>query len=220
MAARRVLIQFAHPALERSRVNRRLIDHVKALPDVTVNDLYEEYPTLSIDVPREQELLRKHDVIVFQHPFYWYAAPAILKEWQDLVLEHGWAYGDGGHALAGKLTFNAITTGAPKEAYVSGGQGTFSVREFLAAWEQTARLCGMPFLAPFVLHDCLNMGTDEDLSACRDSYRTLLEALTQGRVNVEVATAAEHLNDDEGKLVQGLITASPRRADDEANHHG
>lgn len=28
-----------------------------------------------------------------QHPFYWYSTPALLKEWQDLVLEHGWAYG-------------------------------------------------------------------------------------------------------------------------------
>ena len=84
---RRILVQLAHPVLERSRVNRRLLAAIRALDGVTINDLYEAYPTLAIDVEREQELLLTHDVIVFQHPFYWYSAPAIIKEWQDLVLE-------------------------------------------------------------------------------------------------------------------------------------
>ena len=41
-------------------------------------------------------------MIVFQHPVYWYSSPAILKEYQDLVLEYGFAYGHDGHALDGK----------------------------------------------------------------------------------------------------------------------
>ena len=65
-----------------------------------------------IDVRAEQELLVSHDVIVSQHPFYWYSSPALLKEWQDLVLEHGWAYGRGGTKLTGKILFNAITAGS------------------------------------------------------------------------------------------------------------
>lgn len=60
---------------------------------MAVQDLYEVYPTLNISAKREQKLLLEHDAIVFQHPFYWYSTPAILKEWQDIVLEHGWAYG-------------------------------------------------------------------------------------------------------------------------------
>jgi glutathione-regulated potassium-efflux system ancillary protein KefG len=82
---------FAHPVLERSRVNRRLVDAIRGLDGVTIHDLYETYPTMAIDARAEQELLLQHDVYVFQHPFYWYSSPAILKEWQDLVLEHGWA---------------------------------------------------------------------------------------------------------------------------------
>src|SRR6516225_10847445 len=99
----RVLILFAHPALHKSRVNRRLIESVRGLDNVTINDLYEEYPTFDINVGREQELLLAHDVIVFQHPMYWYSSPAILKEWEDLVLEYGFAYGTGGTKLQGKL---------------------------------------------------------------------------------------------------------------------
>ena len=105
---RRVLILFAHPVLERSRVNRRLLDAIRDVEGVTIRDLYEDYPTLFIDVKREQADLVEHDIIVFQHPFYWYSCPAILKDWQDLVLEHGWAYGVGGNQLRGKITLNAI----------------------------------------------------------------------------------------------------------------
>ena len=76
----RVLVLFAHPALEKSRVNRHLLRAIEGLPDVTVHDLYEEYPDFQIDAEREQELLRTHDVIVLQHPFYWYSAPALVKE--------------------------------------------------------------------------------------------------------------------------------------------
>src|SRR5262249_12225989 len=111
---RRVLLLFAHPVLERSPVNLRLLAEAREVTGVTIHDLYEAYPTLSIDVRREQRLLLDHDVIVFQHPFYWYSTPAILKEWQDLVLEHGWAYGHGGTQLRGKITLNAITTGRPE----------------------------------------------------------------------------------------------------------
>ncbi len=51
-----VLIQFAHPALEKSRVNRHLIQAVRDLPGVYFNDLYENYPDFQIDVAHEQEL--------------------------------------------------------------------------------------------------------------------------------------------------------------------
>jgi glutathione-regulated potassium-efflux system ancillary protein KefG len=190
---RRVLILFAHPVLERSRVNRRLMEAVKDLDGVTIQDLYEVYPTLSIDVEREQELLLAHDVIVFQHPFYWYSCPAILKEWQDLVLEHGWAYGKGGTKLRGKITLNVITTGGPQAAYETGGYNRFTVREFLAPWDQTAHLCGMKFLAPYAVHAALKVATDADVASNRSGYRTLIEALRDDRIDLDRAAAAQNL---------------------------
>ncbi len=48
-----------------------------------------------IDIPREQALLREHEVIVFQHPLYTYSCPALLKEWLDRVLSRGFASGPG-----------------------------------------------------------------------------------------------------------------------------
>ena len=192
----RVLVLFAHPVLERSRVNRRLLDTLRTVDDVTINDLYERYPTLAIDVRREQELLLAHDVIVFQHPFYWYSMPAILKEWQDLVLEHGWAYGAGGTKLRGKITLHAITTGGPATAYQRGGYNRFTVRELITPLEQTAQLCGMRFLAPFVVHGALKIGADDDLLARSDVYRTLIEALRDDRIDLERAEHAQNLADE------------------------
>jgi glutathione-regulated potassium-efflux system ancillary protein KefG len=190
---RRVLVLFAHPVLERSRVNRRLVDAVRHLPGVTVRDLYELYPTLAIDVQDEQAALVEHDVIVFQHPFYWYSCPAILKEWQDLVLEHGWAYGAGGTQLRGKITLNAITTGGPEAAYRRGGYNRFTVRELLSPWDQTAHLCGMRFLAPFAVHASLRVVGDDDLAPHRARYIQLIEALRDDRIDLDRAAAAENL---------------------------
>ena len=160
MAPRRILVLLAHPVLERSRVNRRLAEVARELDDVTLHDLYETYPGLRIDVKREQQLLLEHDVFVFQHPFYWYSTPAILKEWQDLVLEHNWAYGSKGHHLKGKLTLNALSTGGPEAAYDPNGFNRFSVRQLLAPYELTAHLCRMTFLPPFVVHSAFHVESD------------------------------------------------------------
>lgn len=170
----RVLILFAHPALEKSRVNKALVRSVRGLEGVTFRDLYEEYPDLQIDVKQEQKLLEDHEVVVFQHPFYWYSAPAIVKEWIDLVLEYGYAYGDGGDRLAGKSWIHALTAGGTEAAYTRGGGNRFTVRELLAPFEQTAHLCGMSFLPPFVIHDALSLEPGAELQTEAQRYREAL----------------------------------------------
>jgi glutathione-regulated potassium-efflux system ancillary protein KefG len=191
----RVLIIFAHPALEKSRVNRYLARAVEGMPEVTFHDLYEEYPDFQIDVKGEQELLVAHDVIVFQHPFYWYSCPALLKEWLDLVLEHGFAYGRDGTALAGKVLLNAVTTGGPQDAYRPEGYNRFTMRQLLAPFDQTAHLCGMRYLAPFVVHRSLLVSTAEDAAPHARAWHAAVTALADGTLDWEAAAGAERLND-------------------------
>ena len=81
----RVLVLFAHPSLHRSEANRPLLRATAALEQVTVVDLYAEYPDFRIDIDREQQRLRDHEIVVFMFPLYWYSTPSILTEWQDLV---------------------------------------------------------------------------------------------------------------------------------------
>ena len=90
---KKVLILLAHPKYEHSAINQVLADSVKDLENVEIRDLYELYPDFNIDVQAEQEALVMADIIIWQHPVYWYSAPPILKQWIDLVLEFGWAYG-------------------------------------------------------------------------------------------------------------------------------
>jgi glutathione-regulated potassium-efflux system ancillary protein KefG len=175
----RVLILFAHPSLERSRVHRALLHSVPDHPDITLHDLYEAYPRLDIDVVREQALLLEHDVIAFQHPFYWYSTPPILKQWQDLVLEHGWAYGSTGTRLVGKDFISIISAGGGEPAYCSVGYNRFTVRQLLAPVEQTAQLCGMHFLPPFVVFGTHRLD-DAGIAEQARRYRALLEALVAG----------------------------------------
>jgi glutathione-regulated potassium-efflux system ancillary protein KefG len=184
----RILILFAHPALEKSRVHRRLVRQVPELPGLTFHDLYEAYPDFAIDVRREQELLLAHDVIILQHPFYWYSAPPIIKQWEDLVLEHGWAYGSQGNALRGKRWLNLISAGGGAAAYHREGYNRFTVRELLAPLEQTARLCKMEFLPPYVIFGTHRMGEAEiAIEAAR--YQQLLVLLHEEQL--DLATAAD-----------------------------
>jgi glutathione-regulated potassium-efflux system ancillary protein KefG len=193
--ANRVLILFAHPALQKSRVNRRLIAAVRNMENVTINDLYEEYPDFFVNIKREQELLLSHDIIVFQHPLYWYSCPALLKEWQDLVLQYGFAYGAHGTKLSGKWVLTAITTGGPLSAYQRDGYNHFSIRELLRPFEQTVRLCGMVYLPPFVLSGTLAVQNEAEFVGFTTLYRRAIESLRDGRFGVSDFAEVSHLNE-------------------------
>lgn len=199
----RILILFAHPALEKSRVHRQLVRATRDLPGVTLHDLYEEYPTFAIDTPREQALLLAHDLIVVQHPFYWYSTPALIKQWEDLVLEHGWAYGSQGHALRGKRWLSVISAGGRAEAYRRDGYNRFTIREFLAPLEQTAFLCGMLFLPPLIFHGTHRMN-DRDIEQAAGRYRHLLELLRDDQLDLAALRAHATMND---ALELSLLTA-------------
>lgn len=190
----RILILFAHPALEKSRVQQRLVAQVPDRPGITFHDLYEAYPDFDVDVGREQALLLAHDLVVFQHPFYWYSTPPILKQWEDLVLEHGWAYGSRGVALAGKRFLNVVSLGGGAAAYSREGYNRFTVRELLAPVEQTARLCKMEYLAPYAVFGTHRMA-DDDIARAAARYRGLLDALHGDRVDYAAAREAALLND-------------------------
>jgi glutathione-regulated potassium-efflux system ancillary protein KefF len=167
--AKRILVLFAHPTPHHSRVNRRLSEAAKAVPNVTVHNLYETYPDFYIDVPQEQALLTEADLIVFQHPIQWYSMPSLLKEWVDVVLEYGWAYGPGGTALHGKDFWLVATTGSVEESYREGGYHGHQFQAFLPPIRQTALLCGMRWLPPLILHGTQKVD-DETINAHVATY--------------------------------------------------
>ncbi|HSK11713.1 MAG TPA: NAD(P)H-dependent oxidoreductase [Phnomibacter sp.] len=177
----KILLQFAHPLLEKSRVQREMIRQAQLAKGVTINDLYEWYPDFDIDIGREQSLLLAHDIIIFQHPLYWYSSPAIVKQWFDLVLEHGWAYGSRGDRLKGKWMMNALSCGGSEQAYQPEGRNRYTIAQMLAPIEQTARLCHMEYLPPFVVYGTHRL-TDTDIEMHCLQYGQVLNALQGGRI--------------------------------------
>jgi putative NADPH-quinone reductase len=152
MTAENILVLYAHPAPQRSPLNRRLAGIARDMPGVRVQDLYELYPDFDIDGERERALLADARLVIFLHPFRWYGMPSLMKEWMEIVLQPGWAYGRGQGALHGKAFWLVTTTGSGLEAYQPGGLHGRPFSDFLAPFEQTAALCGMEWQAPLVLH--------------------------------------------------------------------
>jgi len=190
----KILLMLAHPRFEKSRANKALIDAARELPCVRVHDLYEQYPDFNIDVEGEHELLVQHGIIIWQYPLYMYSPPAILKQWMDLVLEHGWAHGAGGSHLENKLMLNAVTTGGSSDAYGPGGFNRYRLQELLRPLEQTARLCKMIWLPVFAVQGTYLLGPQQ-LSACGALYTFALQRLAMQDFEPDDVRGHAFLND-------------------------
>jgi len=194
VAKNKIVILVFHPVLHKSRVNRVLLNAVEGLGEVSFRYMYDLYPDYQIDIKKEQEVLLQHDIIVWQHPFYWYSAPSLLKEWLDLVLEHGFAYGKAGRALEGKTIMTAITSGGRRDIYGSEEGVKFSIRDFLAPFEQTAKLCRMRYLPPFVTHGTHLLKSDQ-IEKAAEEYKRIIAGLREGSFSEEELMKKEYIND-------------------------
>lgn len=190
----KILVLFAHPAFEKSRVHLKLVKHIPSQHGIRFHDLYENYPDFHIDIEREQQLLLQHDIIIFQHPFYWYSAPAIIKQWMDLVLEHGWAYGRTGKALTGKIMLNAISCGGSLQSYLPTGKNNRKIRDYLLPFEHSATLCNMEYWPPFVIHGTHKL-TETDMHLHAIQYEQLLLSLADDRFSIAEKNTCNYMND-------------------------
>ena len=188
----RVIHYYAHPAHKFSGANRAMWEAAQRVGGITHVDLYADYPRYNVRIDREQERLLEHEVIVLQFPLFWYSAPALVKEWIDLTFERGFAYGDGGDKLDGKWLMLAVTAAGAETAYSPEGYQHHSLRTFLTPFEQTARLSGMRFAAPYVMYDALRSDTAEHVAG----FARLLGALRDDTCDLGRAERADILTHD------------------------
>lgn len=199
---KRILINLAHPSRTNSKINNALQESVEGLEAVTINDLYAQYPDFIIDVEREQKLCEGHDVIIFQHPFYWYSSPAILKEWQDLVLQHGWAYGSKGKALEGKIFLQALSGGGDDSTYRKDGYNAYTIGELTSPLRAMAKLCSMTWLPPFTVLG-IHRGLPEDsVRIHAEDYRRSVCALRDGTLDLDKVMGRDYLNSDLNDVIR------------------
>lgn len=179
-----ILVVFAHPYPRSSRAGAALLAALDGLAVTEVRSLYDLYPDFDIDAAAEREALARAGLVVWLHPMYWYGAPGLLKHWFDTVLVKGWAFGEGGHALAGKDCLWAVTTGGDEKAFSLAGRHGHPFADFVAPVEQTARYCGMNWLAPHIVHDASAISA-EALAAIAAALRARLEAWRQARAQAQ-----------------------------------
>lgn len=179
-----ILILFAHPMIHRSNVNKAMIESVADLENVTIHDLYAAYSELHVDVAYEQALLVSHDIIIFHYPFYWYAPPPILKMWQDLVLQYGFAYGQSGTALKDKSFMNVVSCGYSKSSYEEAAINHYTVQELLRPIEQMAHFTGMRYMPPYIVYGTHRI-RKRDIIRHAEEYRSLLIGLREGQIEFD-----------------------------------
>lgn len=172
--AKKTLVLVFHPSLnEQSHVNAALAKAAGELDNVTVRDEYALYPDGNIDVKAEQEAVEAADRVVFQFPLWWFSSPALLKSWEDAVLEHGWAYGSEGHAFEGKEFTVAVSTGSPEANYQPDGANKFTIEQVLVPFQSTANYISATWVKPFVTFGAFGI-SDEALAEAAKQYQELL----------------------------------------------
>ena len=154
-------------------MNRAMLGAVEGLAAVSVRHLDALYSDFRIDVAAEQAAIRSHDLLVFQHPLYWYSAPPILKQWIDLVLLRGFAFGQRETETRGKHLWSVVSAGGPETAYGPDGFNAYSVEDFLRPFERTAVFCKMKYRSPLILHDTYRLEA-ESVAQHAGQYRARL----------------------------------------------
>lgn len=150
----------------------------RTLAHVEVRDLYELYPALHVNEEEEQDALVRADAIVFQYPIYWYSAPALMKEWVDVVLQSGFAFGDGS-VLRDKKAVLAVSTGGDAYSYSEDGKHGAGFDVYLQPMAMTAKFCGMELRDSFVSHNVRELDYDAINTRARD-FCDLLTSLGKG----------------------------------------
>ncbi|MEK4996962.1 NAD(P)H-dependent oxidoreductase [Paenibacillus sp. FSL H7-0918] len=167
----KTLVILAHPNLENSRVNQRWKEELLLYPnDITLHEIYKEYPDWNIDVSREQNLMEAYDHVIFQFPLYWYSYPPLLKKWFDDVLAYGWAYGSNGNKLNGKKLGLALSIGDKKENYQPAGSVSFTVDQVIAPFKASAKHVGAEALPYFAVFGASFQASDEEINTSAKEY--------------------------------------------------
>ena len=145
----KALVIYSHTYSETSKAGNAILEVLEATPDFEVRNIDALYPDLNkIDVAAEQKALLEAEVIIFQHPIFWFNVPHSLKRWMDEVLQYGFAYGGAeGNKLRGKKFIHSFTTGFGEDTY-AGELGQVLSAPILA----TANCCGMEYVKTFPLY--------------------------------------------------------------------
>jgi NAD(P)H dehydrogenase (quinone) len=135
----------------------------------------------SAEIAREQERVRRADLLVLQFPLWWGGVPAILKGWCERVLAYGFAYVDGRRfdtgLFKGRRAVFSVTTGGTPERFspegVYGPIGTvlYPVERLLLQY------MGYEVMEPFVAYAAPRVTAEERAAYLAAWQARLVEAV-------------------------------------------
>jgi putative NADPH-quinone reductase len=173
---KKILLNLVHPDFKNSIVNKELLNGIKDLDNVTINNLYDHYPNFEIDIKKEQKLLLEHDIILFQFPMYWFSSPSLLKEWFDVVLAPGFAHA-GNYKLENKSFAIAISCGGAKKEFSHTGKDEKTVEEFLFPFSTTAKYVKMNYKKAFITYETETTLSEDTLTKYTNNYIQYIKEL-------------------------------------------
>lgn len=108
------------------------------------------------ELQREQDRLRRADLLVLQFPLWWGAPPAILKGWFDRVLAYGVAYADGRRFekgfFKGRGAVMCVTTGGTTARFSPHGEYGEIERVLWPVRRLTLEYMGFEVAEPFICY--------------------------------------------------------------------
>ena len=102
------------------------------------------------------------------------------------------AHTDG--ALEGKWAMSCISTGGRKEVYSADGKNRYTINQFLAPFIQSASLCRMTNLPPFVVHGSHTLNGDQ-IKKYADDYKSVIKLLRDNKIETERLNSMEYMNE-------------------------
>ena len=117
----KVLLVLGHDHYDKSVQNKKLIDQLAGVKDVTILNIWDKYASQNFKLTEKQvqediQAVLAADRIIFQFPMYWFNMPWCLKFWQDQVFTTI-SYSDLIKKMAGKELAAITTTAGPSAEY-------------------------------------------------------------------------------------------------------
>lgn len=172
----KILIINGHSTYESSpgRLNRTMVE-------VMIEELVGKYEIMTsvleegYDIDEERRKFLEADIIIFQMPVFWFAAPAILKKYMEDIYQIGVfyiraeEYGRGGH-LTDKRYMLSTTWNAPAEAFSDSGKffDERSLDEVMIGFHKAQEYIGMKKLPSFA---CYNVVKNPQIEQFKQNLR-------------------------------------------------
>jgi glutathione-regulated potassium-efflux system ancillary protein KefF len=141
----KTLVIVSHPYPERSVMTRGLQQAAESIQGVTVRNLETIYgfDTRAIDGPKEREITRQYDRIVFMFPTHWFNITPMMKAYLNDV------WGSVGPGLwQGKEMLLVTTAGGGSSTYGKTGRIGVDLKDVFTPMKASALHAGMTYLTP------------------------------------------------------------------------